>query len=100
MTWLDQIDVVMRGNLPTWHLVERKPDTPGEEPLEELVVAMQGVLFKKDLPPFHDRRRYAFRPEAWLVITLQQNGPKTSEVSATRINDQWVKYRNIREGDQ
>jgi hypothetical protein len=41
----------------TWHLVQAKENMELENPsnLEEVIISLQGILWKHDLPPFTER---------------------------------------------
>lgn len=47
-------------NNRTWHLVHAKDDVSLVNPadLEEVVITLQGILWKHDLPPFTERIRH------------------------------------------
>lgn len=60
-------------NSQIWHLVHAKDDISLVNPadLEEVVVTLQGILWKHDLPPFTERIRHA--KYHILIVNIQHN---------------------------
>jgi hypothetical protein len=66
-----------------WRLVRKRPD-PDDLLDGELVVNVQGVLCRLDLPPFHQRISYVYRDSATRCITKCSNRTSSNHVRYLR----------------
>ena len=56
--WASLYDAVLTGTPPIWLLVHAQgEEAGGDQALEEVVLSVQGIIYRKDLPPFLEKIR-------------------------------------------